>query len=117
MNENNNASVGGNVNSPSKKENNVLMGVLAYLGILVLIPFFVAKNEPFVKFHVKQGLVLFVIEIAVYLLFSMFWSFWMLVQLLDLAVIVLSIIGIINVVQAKEKELPLVGQFSKYFTF
>lgn len=112
-----NANVGEKGGSSSKKENNIVMGVLSYLGILVLIPFFVAKNDPFVKFHIKQGLVLFAIEIVIYLVASLFWSLGMIAQLLNLAVIVLSIIGIINVVQAKQKELPFVGQFSKYFTF
>lgn len=103
--------------SSDKGQNKMIMGVLVYLSFLVLIPFFVSKNDPFVKFHIKQGLVLFAIEIVIYLLASMFWSFWMIIQVLNLAMVVLSILGIINVVQAKEKELPLVGQFSKYFTF
>ena len=43
------------------KENNVLMGVLCYLGILVLIPLLTdAKNEAFVRFHIKQGIVLLI---------------------------------------------------------
>ena len=103
-----------------KSQNKTLMGVLAYIGILVLIPFFVEKKDAFVKFHVKQGLVLLIIEIALYIIYRMFfWSFFTftLMPLLNLAVLVLAIIGIVNVTQKKEKELPFVGQFSKYFTF
>ena len=98
-----------------------LMGVLAYLGPLVIIPFLVSKDDPFVKFHIKQGLVLFIAELAFWLLSSYFWmifyQFWMLYQLVNLGVLVLVVMGIINVVQGKEKELPLVGSFAKMFKF
>lgn len=96
---------------------NTLMGILSYIGILALIPFFTAKEDPFVKFHVKQGLVLLVIEVVVWLLGTMAWQLYMVLNLLNLVLVVFSIIGIINVVQGKQKELPLVGGFSKYFTF
>jgi uncharacterized membrane protein len=102
-------------------QKNTLMGVLAYLGPLVIIPFILSKEDPFVKFHIKQGLVLFVIEIALWVLVSFFWmlfyQFWMIYQLVNLGIFILVILGVINVVQGKEAELPLVGQFSRYFTF
>ena len=98
-----------------------LMGVLAYLGPLVIISFLMAKDDPFVKFHIKQGLVLFIAEIILWILSSYFWvmfyQFWMLYQLLNLGLLVLVIMGIINVVQGKEQELPLVGSLAKNFKF
>jgi uncharacterized membrane protein len=97
-------------------EKNTVMGVLSYLGPLVLIPLLTEKNDPFVKYHVKQGLVLFVIEVATWLVLDMF-RLWMLSDLINLGCLVLTVIGIINVVKGEQKELPLVGQFSKYFTF
>ena len=106
----------GGVPSPHK---NTLMAVLAYLGILIIIPLLMAKSDSFVKFHIKQGLVLVVIELAIWALgMTMIgWQLWQLLQLVNLGVLILAIIGIVNVVQGKEKELPLLGSFSKYFTF
>ncbi len=95
-------------------DNSLLMGILAYIGILVLIPLFVAKGNAFVQFHVRQGLVLFVIEIIVYVVGEMMWGLYPILSLVNLAMLVLSIIGIINVVQKKEAELPLVGQLAKH---
>ncbi len=92
-----------------------LMAVLAYIGILVIIPFLMAKDDAFVKYHIKQGLVLVVIELIVYVLGMMMWSLFPILGIVNLAALVLSIIGIVNVVQGKEKELPLVGSFSKHF--
>jgi uncharacterized membrane protein len=58
-----------------------------------------------------------VIEIGVWIITMFLSPFAILANLINLGAFVLSIIGIINVVQGKEKELPLVGGFSKYFRF
>ena len=95
--------------------NNKLMGILAYLGPLVIISYVVAKDDPFVKFHIKQGLVLLVIEAIVWILGMFVYTLWPLIQIVNLATIILTIIGIINVVGGKEKELPVVGKYSSHF--
>jgi uncharacterized membrane protein len=98
--------------------NQKVMAVLAYLGILIIIPFLMAKNDPFVKYHIKQGLVLVVIEIIVWFIGGMmFWQLWQFLQLINLATLILAIIGIVNVINHKESELPLVGQFARHFNF
>lgn len=98
-------------------QNTTLMGVLAYIGILVIIPYLMAKDDPVVKFHIKQGLVLVVIELIMWVAVSMVYILAPIAMLVNLATLVLSIIGIINVVQGNQKELPFVGQFSKHFNF
>jgi uncharacterized membrane protein len=95
--------------------NSTLMGILAYIGILVLIPLIMEKHDPFVRYHVKQGLVLFVIEAALWVIGSMVYGLWVLISLINLGAVVLSIIGIINVVNKKQVALPLVGQFADKF--
>ena len=102
-------------NSSEVMHKNTLMAILAYIGPLVIVSYLVAKDDPFVKFHIKQGLVLIVIEIATDVVGMMIWQLWPLLQLVNLAVLVLAIIGIVAAAQSKEKELPLVGQFSSYF--
>jgi uncharacterized membrane protein len=94
---------------------NMPMAILSYIGPLVIVSYLTAKDDPFVKFHIKQGLVLFIIEIAVWVLSGMFWPLWMLFRLVNLGTFILSVVGIVNVTQGKEKELPLVGGWSKYF--
>ncbi|MES2215790.1 MAG: hypothetical protein V4481_00655 [Patescibacteria group bacterium] len=95
-------------------DNHTILGVLSYLGPLVIVSYLMGKDIPFIKFHAKQGLVLFGIEIIVWILGSVSFSFWMILNIVNLATLVLSIIGIINVIQHKEKELPLVGSLSRY---
>lgn len=100
---------------PSTMENRTILAVLAYLGPLVAIPFFLGKYDQFVKFHTRQGLVVFSLEVIVWVLGMIAWPLWMLWSLINLAAVVLSVIGIINAGQGKEKELPLVGKFSRHF--
>src|SRR3954471_14186681 len=92
--------------NPAHGADNTGMAILCYLGILVIIPLLTeAKNDPFVKFHIKQGLVLLVI----WVLGSVF--FWVPIfgWLLWLAVVILTIMGIMSASHGKEKELPFIG--------
>jgi|SRR6185312_7240298 len=101
------------------QQNKTLMGILAYLGILIIIPFLMDKEDPFVKFHIKQGLLLVIVEVVIwaigysYILFQL----WPLIELINLAVLIFSIIGIVNVAQGHQKELPLIGSWAHMFTF
>lgn len=101
--------------SQKSAEKNVFMAVLAYIGPLVIVSYVTAKDDAFVKFHIAQGLVLFVIELGVWILGMMLWQLWPLLSIVNLATIILSIIGIINAVKGKEEELPVVGKYSKHF--
>ena len=48
---------------PPDVQANKLMAVLSYLSWLVLIPIFAAKDSPYARFHVNQGLILAITEI------------------------------------------------------
>ena len=107
----------GTATPPKPMDPNTLMGVLAYIGPLIVVSYLMAKDNSFVKFHIKQALVLFIIEVATWFVGGMFYPLWMILNLVNLGILVLAIIGIVNVVQGKEKELPLVGSFAKNFNF
>lgn len=108
---------GTHASSSATNEKNTVMGILSYLGPLVLFPYLVAKDDAFVKFHVKQGLVLLVGEVGIWFLGMIMWPLMPIIGIINLGFLVLIIIGIVNVAQGKEKELPLVGSLSKYFSF
>ena len=97
---------------PSGSNNNSLMAVLAYLGILVLIPLLTeAKNDSFVKFHIQQGLVMLIAWVLGSFLFWVPFVGW----ILWLGIVVLTIIGIMNAVNGHMKELPVIGHFGSKF--
>ncbi len=93
-------------------EKNKGMAILAYF--IFFLPLLTeAKNSPFVKFHVNQGLNLFLFYLALNVL-GMIIPFFGQVFILPLgfvAAIALLIIGIANAAAGQTKELPLIGQF------
>jgi len=96
---------------------NTGMAVIAY--ILFFVPLLTgdAKKDPFVNYHVKQGLVLFILAFLVNFVDNVIPFFWSLSWLLSLGVLALFIIGIMNAVNGKKEPLPLFGQFADYFKF
>lgn len=97
-----------------EKGKNTGMGVLCYLGILVLIPLLTeAKNDPFVKFHIKQGLVLLIVEVIAGVASSIPIIGWIAAPFLGIIIFILFIIGLVNVLGGKEVALPVIGQYGE----
>lgn len=95
---------------PKDIEDNKVMAVLAYLGILFLIPLFAAKESKFARFHTNQGIVLYLFGIAsvvvnIIPLLGQIASF-----VASIASVVFFIMGLINACQGKAKELPVIGR-------
>lgn len=98
-------------------EKKMLIGVLSYISILVVAAYLMGKDDPSTHFHIKQGVVLFVIEIATWVILTMIPFLFPILALVHIGLVVLAIIGIINALRTKEKELPLVGGFAKHVPF
>lgn len=98
---------------PADVEKNKVMGVLAYLGILWLVPLLAAKESPFARYHCNQGLILFLTCIVVWVV-NIILAFipilgWLLALCLLLGILVLWIMGLINAIQGVCKPLPVIG--------
>jgi len=109
-------SMGGSPQS-QEADNKVLMSVLSYFGPLVLIPYFSeeAKRDEFTKFHIKQGLVMFVVEILWFVISIPLSFLGVLLTLGTFGISALAIIGIINAATGKMKPVPIFGQFANKF--
>lgn len=102
-----------------------LMAVLAYLGILIIVPVLTAKDEPFVKFHIKQGIALIILWVIIWffsfvfgiLTFAIGFPIFFLSSFLWGLSVILVIIGIVNAAGGKMKELPLIGSWGNKFNF
>lgn len=113
---------------PQDIANNKAMAVLAYLGILVLIPWFAAPQSRFARFHAKQGITLFLVDIAYSVIAALLsliqtphyyyffeymatpWYIDLLIFIIAIPIIVLTIMGIVNAVKGRAKELPIIGK-------
>lgn len=93
----------------TSSENDKIMGILAYIGILVVVPLFAGGNSKFVKYHANQGLVLFIAMVLTNILWVFPFLGWVAAPAVGFLLLVLAIMGIINVVNNEMKPLPLIG--------
>ncbi len=96
-----------------------LMAIFSYLGILFWVPIFICKDNPILKFHIKQGFVLFLAEVVTGLLTFFDFQIWLgiIIFLLMLIWIVFSLIGIKNVTKKREANLPIIGKLALKMNF
>jgi len=94
------------------KGKNILMAVLCYLGILILVPLLTeAKKDPFVKFHIKQGLILIIAMIINFFISMVPIIGWVVGSIVWLIILVIWLIGLINVISGKESKLLIIGGY------
>lgn len=101
---------------PQDIENNKVMSLFSYIGILFLIPMLACKDSQYARFHANQGIVLFLAELAVSVITGVL-SFIPVVGLIvaivmwivSIVLLVFAIMGIVNAVTGKAKALPLIG--------
>ena len=87
--------------------------VLSYLWILCLVPILMKKEDEFVRFHARQGLMLFIIEIAVAII-GIVPLLGPLVYVLGIFICgVLSVIGIIQVLMGNKWSIPVIGEWAE----
>lgn len=103
-------------------QNNKVMSILAYIGPLVLVTIFAAKDSKSARFNANQGLVLLILEAAGSITFGIIsailsklpfirWIPDTLGWLWGVACTVLAVFGIVNAARGFVKELPIIGSF------
>ncbi len=101
---------------------NHVMGLLAYLSWLVLIPIFKAKNSKYARFHVNQGLILAILETILGIVSGIFSSignhvligfpFYLisvLVSLLQIPVVIYAVIAFVGAIRGRAMEIPFIN--------
>lgn len=87
-----------------------VLAFLSYLNILAVVSFLFSKNKPYVRFHAKQGLVLFAFFGLGFFSLYIPLLFW----LVALFYAVCIIMGLVNSVRGSEKHLPLIGRLADH---
>jgi uncharacterized membrane protein len=86
-------------------EENKIITILSYFGILCLVPLLLKKESKFAMFHAKQGLVLTIAWFFVW--------FPLIGQLLWIVLTILSIWGVFNVLSGKYTKLPIIADLAE----
>jgi fumarate reductase subunit D len=100
--------------SPDFSKEDILDGkiysILSYLSILCIIPLILKKNNPFVLAHGKQGLILFVAEVAVWILSIVVPQ---ILAPLTFILMAMSFWGLIAVLKGEFVRLPIVSTWAE----
>ena len=91
-------------------EKNKLISVIAYLGVLVMIPLFIARESRFARFHTNQGLVLFLFGLISYAAGLVPYIGWIIGAAVSIFKLLLVIVGVLNAIKGEAKELPVIGK-------
>lgn len=95
----------------------LVMAALSYAGPLLLVPLLVKRDQSFVQYHLRQGIVLFGLYLVIQIVMSMFMFtmlMWPVMNIVNLGILVLMILGVVNVVKKQEAALPLIGSLASY---
>ncbi len=87
-------------------EKNKDVAAMSYLWIISIIVLYARRDSPFVQYHAKQGLWLFVLSIPLWLIPGIG-------RYLEFFILAGMIIGFLNAAQGKMHDVPVVGQLAK----
>lgn len=103
--------------TPSSSKNTSMAAVAYFLFFVPLLTD--AKDDPFVKYHVKQGLLLLILGIIVSIFNSIIGRIpfigWAVSLLLGVGMFVLWLLGLMNALNGKQEPVPVVGQYAEEF--
>ena len=82
-----------------------LFAALSYLWLLSVVMLVLKKDDEFVKFHAKQGTVIFVVSIILWFIPIIGW-------LLQIAVLIGVVIGFLKAYSGERFKMPVVGDLA-----
>lgn len=95
-------------------EEGKIWAFIGYWWILFLVPLLAKKENKFALFHGKQGLVLFVLEIVVWILSYIPVIGWFIIGPIgSIICIILAIIGMVKSLQGQYWKMPVLGDIAE----
>jgi len=91
-----------------------IFAIISYLSILCIIPLVFKKDNTFVLSHSKQGLVIFVAEVAVFIIHIILGQWFLRLGMFVLGIF--SFIGIIKCLKGDYLRLPIIADIADKIT-
>ncbi len=89
-----------------------MYAALCYLWVLVFIPYLVARQNDFVRFHIKQGVALLVGFIIA--IIAAFWISWV-GSLLFVLLMLINLMGLVQALHGRRWKIPGIGNLLERF--
>lgn len=90
-----------------------LIAAMSYLGILCMVPLFMHRDDSYIRFHARQGAILWVWEVlAIYtLLLPAFGKFFF--RFSSFFCVIFSLIGLVAVLLGRAWKFPWIGDWAE----
>lgn len=99
----------------AKTSDDNLMAALSYVSVLAVVMLLVKKDSDYVKFHAKQGVVLFIGEVIYWVVSAFTWFLFFIWWILGLVFLIVSIIGFIKAFSGERYRIPVVADLADKF--
>lgn len=97
-------------NKPTKTtkdlDENKILAAVSYLWIASIVVLILKKDNEYVQFHAKQGLMLFITSVILMFIPIIGWF-------LNLVVFALVVVGFVKAISGEKWQLPILGEFAK----
>jgi len=97
--------------APFQSEESRMAAILAYIPILCFVPLLNMRDNPEARFHARQGVLLFLVELVAVLFLIDGVSAFVFKAILVVTV-ALSVVGIYFALQGKHYKLPVIGDIA-----
>lgn len=86
-----------------------LYAMLSYVSVLVLVPWLTHKDDPYVNYHLRQGIVVCTATILTLVLTA--WA-PRIGSLLFLLLLITSVVGIVMALSGRQWQIPIIGRLA-----
>ena len=89
-----------------------LMGIFSYMGVLCLVPLITNRDDEFVNFHARQGLVIWMWSVLAVMSLYLPGIGKFFFSMSAMAIVVASLIGVASVLFSRAWKLPVIYSLS-----
>ncbi len=101
-------------NAPTSiSQEDKIWAALSYLWILALVALLLKRQSGYVQFHAKQGVVLLIVEVILWLVGMVPVLGWLVTFVGHIVVAVLAVLGIVAALVGRYWEMPFLGEYAK----
>ncbi len=96
-------------------DDNKLIAALSYIGLLCLVPLLAKKDSKFAQEHGKQGLVLVIAWVVLWVVGVIPVLGWLVAFFGSILLLIINLIALIKVLMGSFWEIPLIGKYRHQF--
>jgi len=101
-------------NAPSAvSQEDKIWAALSYIWILALVALLFKRQSGYVQFHAKQGIVLLIAEVILWIIGMVPVLGWLVSFLGHIVILVLAVLGIVAALVGRYWEMPFLGEYAK----